>query len=85
VSDNLSIFVGIFAFVGVYALCWWLGTLIGKAALLRGCGYGEWVVASLIVGPLIVWIVYLLFVHWKPINFGTPYQEDSESSPEENE
>lgn len=85
-SDNLSMFSGIAIFVVCYALFWWFGILIGNAALRRGSGYMEWVVASLIVGPLIVWIVYMLFVHWKPINFfSVPDEEDSEFPPEGND
>jgi hypothetical protein len=43
-----------------------LGVLIGKAAQRRGRGYAGWVVCSLIFGPLIVWIAYLIFVHSRP-------------------
>lgn len=42
-----------------------LGVLIGKAARRRGSGYAGWVVCSLIFGPLIVWIAYLIFVQWR--------------------
>jgi hypothetical protein len=48
-------------------LRWWLGSLIGRAAERRGCGYLGWSMCSLFIGPLVVWIVYLIFVHWRPI------------------
>lgn len=57
-------FLGIFAaFMG---LRWWLGHVIAKSAMRRGCGFIWWVYASLLVGPMVVWIVYLIFVHWRP-------------------
>jgi hypothetical protein len=58
----------LFAILGIGAvilLRWWLGSLIGRAAQRRLCGYLGWVIASLIFGPLLVWIVYLIFVHWR--------------------
>jgi hypothetical protein len=45
---------------------WWLGSIIGKAAERLGCGYLGWLICSVLFGPLIVWIVYLIFVHWRP-------------------
>jgi hypothetical protein len=65
-SDTLSDFLPIVLFVGLIALRWWLGHLIGTAAMRRGRGFMGWVVCSLIFGPLIVWIVYLIFVHSRP-------------------
>ena len=44
-----------------------IGDFIGEAAERRKSGYGWWVATSLVFGPLLVWIVYLLFVHWRPI------------------
>ena len=58
------LFLAVFAaFVG---LRWWLGHVIGNAAMRRGCGFMGWVISALIFGPLVVWIVYLIFVHWRP-------------------
>jgi hypothetical protein len=65
-GDTLSDFLPIVLFVGLIALRWWLGHLIGTAAMRRGRGFMGWVVCSLIFGPLIVWIVYLIFVHSRP-------------------
>ena len=42
------------------------GYLIGKAAERRGGDLARWTVCSLLYGPLLVWIVYLIFVHWRP-------------------
>jgi hypothetical protein len=78
-SDALSDFIPILLFIGLIALRWWLGKLIGEAALRRGSGYMGWIICSLIFGPLIVWIVYLIFVHWKPTNFGIPYESEEDT------
>jgi hypothetical protein len=45
----------------------WLPFIIGNAADRRGAGRLGWVIAGFLVGPLFVWIVYLFFVHWRPI------------------
>ena len=50
------------------AIIWMLiGNVIGKAAERRNSGYAWWVFLSLVIGPLAIWIVYLAFVHWRPI------------------
>jgi hypothetical protein len=62
----LIIFVGGAAFL---ALRVWLGFIIAKAAQRRVAGFGGWIVASLLVGPLITCVVYLVCVHGRPIVF----------------
>ena len=52
--------------VSFVLLRWWLGSLIGKAAQCRGYSYQGWSISSFLIGPSIVWIVYMLFVHWRP-------------------
>lgn len=55
------------AFIIAFVLLrWWLGCVIGRAAEKRRCGRTGWVIFSLL-GPLIVWMVYLIFVHWRPV------------------
>jgi hypothetical protein len=83
-SDTLTDLILIAIFVGFAVLRWWLGYVIGNAAVRRGCGYMGWIISSLIFGPLVVWIVYLIFVHWRPTNFGIPYQGDAEPPFDEN-
>ena len=79
-SDTLTDFILFVLIAGFVALRWWLGYVIGNAAVRRGCGYMGWIISSLIFGPLIVWIVYLIFVHWRPKDFGLPYQPDPETT-----
>ena len=69
-SQPLSVGEEIVAGLAIVALIigrLWLPFIIGKAAERRGSGLVGWVIAAFIFGPLIVWIVYLLFVHWRPI------------------
>jgi 4-amino-4-deoxy-L-arabinose transferase-like glycosyltransferase len=40
---------------------------IARAARKRGAGYGGWIVCGLWFGALIVGLIYLIFVHRKPI------------------
>jgi hypothetical protein len=61
---EILLVVLIIAFV---LLRWWLGCVIGGAAAKRNCGRTGWVICSLLFGPLLVWIVYLILVHWRPI------------------
>lgn len=63
--DSEMLLVAI-AIIAIVLLRWWLGSLIGKAAARRNCGYLGWSLCSLLFGPLLVWIVYLCFVHWRP-------------------
>lgn len=65
-NDSLSDLLPLVLFIAFVAVRWWLGRLIGMAAARRGRGFLGWVVCSLIFGPLIVWIVYLIFVHSRP-------------------
>jgi hypothetical protein len=62
--DDLFLAVIIAAFVGLRVF---FGYLIGSAANRRNYGNTGWMISSLIIGPLIVWIIYLLFVSWRPI------------------
>ncbi len=92
-NDTLSDILPLVLFVGFMAVRWWLGHLIGKAAMRRGRGFIGWVVCSLIFGPLIVWIVYLIFVHSRPPVLLPAFradanvvqdEEEAPSQPEEN-
>jgi len=65
-NDTLSTVLPLVLLLSIVAVRWWLGHLIGKAAMRRGRGFIGWVVCSVIFGPLIVWIVYLIFVHSRP-------------------
>jgi hypothetical protein len=81
VSENFaSTAVFILIFGALIGLRLWLGTVIGNAALRRGCGYMGWIICSLVVGPLFVWFVYLIFVHWRPKDFGIPYVGDADAT-----
>ena len=62
--DILFAFLVLFFIYVRLALC----HIIGKAAERRSSGYGGWVVAAFIVGPLPTWIAYLAFVHWRPVS-----------------
>ena len=74
--ETAFVVVIILVFVGLRVF---LGYLIAGAAVRRGCGYLGWLISSLLFGPLIVWIIYLIFVHWRPTNFGIPYQEGEDT------
>jgi hypothetical protein len=70
--EYVIVTVVILAFVSLRIF---FGNLIGSAANRRNCGYAGWSISSLLIGPLIVWIVYLLFVHWRPISGQSRTQE----------
>ena len=55
------------------------GTIIATAAMRRNCGYNGWRISSLIFGPLYVWIVYLIFVHWRYAGDITQPSEEPET------
>lgn len=62
--DGVFLTVLIIAF---FAVRFGLGYVIGKAAQRRNCGFDGWFFWGGLFGPLIVWVVYLCFVHWRPI------------------
>ncbi len=62
----MDVVIPVAMIIGMLALRVFFGHYIGRAAQRRNCGYIGWTVVSLFIGPLIVWIVYLIFVHWKP-------------------
>jgi hypothetical protein len=64
--DGVFFTVSIIAF---FAVRYGFGYLIGNAAERRDCGNTGWRICSLLFGPLLVWIVYLIFVHWRKIRF----------------
>lgn len=78
--ETFVVIVAILIFVGLRVF---FGQLIARAALRRGCGYTGWSIAALLIGPLIVWIIYLIFVHWRPADFGIPYKPQEETGQEE--
>ncbi len=82
-SDTLSDFIPIALFVVLLALRWWLGTLIGNAAQRRGRSPVGWLIGSLIVGPLTVWLVYLIFVHWRAPKLLPQLRDDAPLESEE--
>lgn len=46
--------------------------LIARSAWVRCCGYAGWLVAGVIFGPMLVFIPYLAFVHWRKKVFAYP-------------
>ena len=63
----METFVVIVALLGFVGLRVFFAVLIANAAARRRCGYLGWSISALVIGPLIVWIIYLAFVHWRPI------------------
>jgi hypothetical protein len=58
------VIVAVLAFI---ALRVWLGFFVAKAARRRISGFGGWIAASLIIGTLPTWLVYLFYVHGRPV------------------
>jgi hypothetical protein len=67
VSEKVSNFI--FAYVILYMLWihFFLSILIGLAAERRNCGLVLWILGGCFFSPLLAWIVYLIFVSWRPI------------------
>jgi hypothetical protein len=66
-EDLLFWLILIVVVAAFFALRIWLGLMIAKAARRRIAGYGGWFVASLLIGVLPTWLVYLFCVHGRPV------------------
>jgi hypothetical protein len=62
IENVISTLIVIVAVLSFIALRVWLGFIIAKAARRRVAGFGGWIAASLIIGTLPTWLVYLFCI-----------------------
>ncbi len=75
--------LAIVLFLLLVGVRYYVGVLIGKAAQRRGSGYAGWVICSLLLGVLVTWAVYMVFVHWR-FTMDTPPDPSLEMTFDEN-